>query len=319
MFDLSIVIVSWNVRDLLRCCLASLVGGAGHLSYETLVVDNASADASAAMVRSEFPNVHLIENTENLGFTRANNQALARCSGRYLVLLNPDTEIGGDALVAMASFMDANPQVGVVGPQLVFGDGRVQSSRRRFPDLKTMFVESTVLQRLFPQSALVRRYYVLDRPHDVTQDVDWVVGACMMVRREAAVMAGLLDERFFMYCEEMDWCLRMKQCGWRVVYLPAARVVHHEARSSEQAPAAKHIYFQGSKVAYAAKHFGRLQAEALRAFLLATYACQTIEEGAKWLVGHKRSLRAQRISVYRQVLASGLRTPLRGAYGNKNG
>ena len=306
MVDLSIIIVSWNVRDLLRRCLASLQGAADGCTSEVFVVDNASSDDSAAMVRGEFPQVALIENRENLGFVRANNQALARCNGRYVLLLNPDTEIVADALGAMASYMDANPLVGVVGPQLVFADGSVQSSRRRFPDLKTLFVESSLLQRLFPRLSLLKRYYVLDRPHDVVQDVDWVVGACLMARREAVEAAGLLDERFFMYSEETDWCLRIKQRGWRVAYLPAARVVHHKARSSEQVMAAQHIYFHSSRVAYARKHFGLVQGEALRLFLLATYLCEIVAEGAKWLLGHKRLLRAQRVAVYRQVLKSGL-------------
>jgi N-acetylglucosaminyl-diphospho-decaprenol L-rhamnosyltransferase len=319
MFDLSIVVVSWNVRDLLHRCLASLAGAVRHLSCETFVVDNASGDGSAGMVRSEFPQVHLVENTENLGFTRANNQAIVRAEGRYILLLNPDTEVLGDALEEMVSFMDANPEAGVAGPQLVYADGSVQSSRRRFPDLKTLFVESTVLQRLFARSSIIKRYYVLDRPHDVVQDVDWVVGACLMTRRQAVEAAGLMDERFFMYSEEMDWCLRMKQKGWRVVYLPDARVMHHEARSSEQSPAAQHIYFQASKVAYAGKHFGRWQAEVLRMFLLTTYVYQMIEEGAKWLLGHRRALRAQRMAIYRQVVASGLRMPERKAYDGTNG
>ena len=306
MVDLSIIIVSWNVCDLLRRCLASVAAMTHGLSLEIFVVDNTSSDGSAMMVRSEFPDVTLIENTANLGFTRANNQALVRSSGRYVLLLNPDTEVVGDALGTMVSFMDANPQVGVAGPQLVFANGSVQSSRRRFPDLKTLFVESTPLQRAFTYSQLLRRYYVLDHAHDVIQNVDWVVGACLMARREAVEAAGLLDEQFFMYSEEMDWCLRITKHGWRVVYLPAARVMHLAARSSEQVMAAQHIYFHSSRVAYARKHFGALKGELLRLFLLATYVYQIVEEGAKWLVGHKRPLRARRIAVYREVLASGL-------------
>jgi len=304
--DLSIITVSWNVRDLLRRCLRSLPASDSALSTDVWVVDNASHDGSAAMVREEFPHVRLIENPGNDGFTRANNQALALCRGRHVLLLNPDTEVIGDALQTMVSYLDGHGDVGVVGPQLVYPDGSVQPSRRRFPDLKTMLVESTIVQRLRPDNGVVRRYYMADQPHDALQNVDWLVGACLMVRREAMEQAGLLDERFFMYSEEMDWCLRIKQHGWRVVYVPAARVMHHEARSSEQTPAAQHIYFQGSKVAYAAKHFGAARAAILRWYLLATYACELIIEGAKWLVGHKRSLRAQRIAVYRAVLASRL-------------
>jgi N-acetylglucosaminyl-diphospho-decaprenol L-rhamnosyltransferase len=307
MVDLSIVIVSWNVRDLLRRCLASVLAQPAP-SGEVIVVDNASSDGSVAMVQAEFPHVSVIENAGNVGFTRANNQAIKSATGRYVLLLNPDTEVEAGALWTMLAYMDANPQVGAVGPQLLYGDGSVQSSRRRFPDLKTLFVESTILQPLFSNSAILRRYYVLDQPHDVTQDVDWVVGACMMLRRQVIAQVGLLDERFFMYSEEMDWCLRIKQAGWCVVYLPLARVVHHEARSSDQVVAAKHIHFQSSKVQYTRKHFGPALAEALRLFLLATYALQWLEEGFKRVVGHKSALRAQRMAVYQQVLRSGLRS-----------
>jgi hypothetical protein len=307
MVDLSIVVVSWNVCDLLRRCLASLPAGASGLSYETFVVDNASSDASVMMVRQEFPTIHLIQNEENRGFTRANNQALAVAAGRHVVLLNPDTEVEPGAMQALVAYLDEHADVGAVGPQLIFADGSLQSSRRRFPTLRTMFVESTVLQRWFARSATVRRFYMQDQPDDREQDVDWLVGACLMVRREAMAVAGLMDERFFMYSEETDWCLRIKQHGWRIVYVPSARIMHHEARSSDQTPVAKHVYFHTSRIAYAAKHFGLRQAQMLRLFLLATYACQIAEEAVKWLIGHKRVLRAQRITVYRQVLASGLR------------
>jgi N-acetylglucosaminyl-diphospho-decaprenol L-rhamnosyltransferase len=307
MLDLSIVIVNWNVSDLLRRCLASVLAQPAP-SAEVIVVDNASSDGSIAMMQAEFPDVTVIGNADNVGFTRANNQAIRRSTGRYVLLLNPDTEVEDGALWTMLAYMDANPQVGAVGPQLFYSDGSVQSSRRRFPDLKTLFVESTILQRPFSSSAILRRYYVLDQPHDMTQDVDWVVGACIMVRRQVIEQVGVLDERFFMYSEETDWCLRMKQAGWCVVYLPLARVVHHEARSSDQVIAAKHIHFQSSKVQYARKHFGPAQAEVLRLFLLATYVLQWFEEGLKRLIGHKRALRAQRMAVYQRVLRSGLRS-----------
>jgi N-acetylglucosaminyl-diphospho-decaprenol L-rhamnosyltransferase len=307
MVDLSIVIVNWNVRDVLRRCLAS-VQAQSIPGSEVFVVDNASSDGSVDMLRAEFPDVLVIENEDNAGFTRANNQAIRRSTGRYVLLLNPDTEVEAGALWTMLAYMDANPQVGVVGPQLQFADGSVQSSRRRFPDLKTLFVESTILQRFSASSAIVRRYFMLDQPHDMTQEVDWVVGACLMVRRQVVEQVGLLDERFFMYSEETDWCLRIKKTGWCIVYLPLAHVIHHEARSSDQVVAAKHIHFQSSKVQYTRKHFGPAQAEALRLFLLATYVLQWLEEGLKRLVGHKRELRAQRMAVYQQVLRSGLRS-----------
>ncbi|MFN2227837.1 MAG: glycosyltransferase family 2 protein [Anaerolineae bacterium] len=327
MVDLSIIVVSWNVRDLLRRCLRSLVGSPGFelippcegdapvnheaptpgRRLEVVVVDNGSGDGSPEMVRDEFPLVRLVANRENRGFTAANNQGLALSRGRRLLLLNPDAEVVADALAAMVDYMDGHPRVGILGPQLRYPDGGLQSSRRRFPTFATALVESTVIQEWWPDNRLLRRYYMADTPDDAVQPVDWVVGACLLVRREAYEEVGGLDEGFFMYSEELDWCRRFKSAGWGVVYLPTATVIHHEGKSSEQVVPARHIYFQSSKVRYFRKHHGRWQAGVLRWFLLATYVYQAAREGAKWLVGHKRPLRAERMRAYRQVLASGLR------------
>lgn len=310
MVDLSVVIVSWNVRDLLRRCLHSVLGPLTpdrELSIEIIVVDNASDDGSPDMVQAEFPQVRLIANGDNRGFTAANNQGLLESTGRCLLLLNPDTEVVGDALPTMMAYMDAHPEVGALGPQLCYPDGRLQSSRRRFPTFATALVESTVVQEWWRDNPILRRYYMADTPDDAIQSVDWVVGACLLVRREVYEQVGGLDEGFFMYSEELDWCKRIRGAGWKVVYLPTALVIHHEGKSSEQVAPARHIHFQSSKVRYFRKHHGALQGEALRAFLLATYGYQLGREGLKWLVGHKRPLRAERVRAYRQVLRSRLR------------
>jgi N-acetylglucosaminyl-diphospho-decaprenol L-rhamnosyltransferase len=311
--DLTVVVVSWNVRDLLRRCLDSVLTLPNPQlpisNVEIMVIDNASTDGSAEMVRREFPGVQLVANAENRGFTAANNQGLALSRGRYLLLLNPDTEIVDDALATMVAYMDDHPRVGALGPELRYPDGSRQSSRRRFPTFATALVESTVVQEWWSDNPILRRYYVGDTPDDAIQPVDWVVGACLLVRREAYEQVGGLDEGFFMYSEEMDWCRRIKDDGWEIVYLPTATVVHYGGKSSEQVVAARHIHFQSSKVRYFRKHHGALQAGALRWFLLATYAYQMAREGVKWLLGHKRALRRARIGAYRQVLRSGLRTP----------
>jgi len=308
MLDLSIVIVSWNVKDLLRRCLASVISDQGPAirGVEIIVVDNGSSDGSAAMVREEFPQIRLMANETNVGFTKANNQALAQCRGRYLLLLNPDTEVRPGALGAMVAYMDAHPRVGALGPQLLNPDGSIQSSRRRFPTLATAFLESTILQLWFPDNAVLRRYYVLDRPDDTVQEVDWVVGAAILIRREAWDQVGPLDEGFFMYSEELDWCRRARERGWQVIYLPTAQVVHYGAQSSEQVKPFQHIQFQRSKIRYFRKHHGPWQAELLRLFILCTYVYQLIVEALKWLVGHKRPLRAARVKAYWQVLRSRL-------------
>jgi GT2 family glycosyltransferase len=319
--DLSVVIVSWNVRDLLRRCLSSITRDrrtkedfgpptkSPQPLVEIIVVDNASTDGSAKMVREKFPDVGLIANARNLGFSRANNQGLALSTGRYTLILNPDTEIIGDALATMVDYMDGHPEVGALGPQLRYPDGSLQPSRRRFPTMATALVESTVVQEWWADNAILRRYYMADTPDNEVQAVDWLVGACLLVRRKAWEEVGGLDERYFMYSEELDWCRRIKDAGWGVVYLPTATVIHHEGKSSEQVVPARHIYFQSSKVRYFRKHHGAVQAELLRWFLLTTYVYQLAREGFKWLVGHKRPMRRERMGAYVQVLKSGLRIP----------
>ncbi len=317
--DLEIVIVSWNVVDLLQDCLDSIYGAPGarpdadgvlHLGSYTAkvhVVDNASSDGSPQMVREHFPAVELISSSTNLGFTRGNNLALRRCRATYVLLLNPDTRVVDEALRKMLDYMEQHPEVGVLGPQLRYGDDSLQSSRRRFPTFMTALMESTLLQQWFPENRWAQRYYVHDVPADEVQDVDWVTGACMLVRRDVLRTVGLLDEAFFMYSEELDWCRRIVDAGWRVVYFPRAVVIHYGGRSSDQVVAERHIHFQRSKILYFRKHHGRMVAEALRFFILGTYLFQVMEEGLKYVVGNRRPLHRARLKTYIRVLCSALR------------
>jgi N-acetylglucosaminyl-diphospho-decaprenol L-rhamnosyltransferase len=302
--DISIIIVSWNVRDRLRACLASLTGGDSHV--ETIVVDAASADGTATMVRADFPAVRLIASADNLGYSRGNNLGLAQARGRYALILNPDTELDGPALPSMLGYLDANPAVGVLGPRLVLPDQSVQASRRRFPTLLTAIFESTWLQGLAPRGVLAR-YYAADLPADQPAEVDWLVGAALMVRRAVWEQVGVLDDNFFMYSEELDWQRRIKAAGWKIVYFPAAQVRHFEAQSSAQVPAATHIRFNTSKVRYFRKYHGALAGEFLRWYLLSHFAVQLGLEWLKGALGHKRELRRARVATYRAVLRSGLR------------
>lgn len=297
--DLSVAIVSRDVRDLLVRCLASI---SCSCVVEILVVDAASSDRSAEMVAERFPNVRLIRSHENLGFTRGNNWALRLARGRHVMLLNPDTVVEPGALERLVAFLDQHPDVGAVGPKLLFPDGSVQSSRRRFPMLLTGFVESTVLERWLATSAPVRRYRFADRSHDERHDVDWLSGAALVIRREALGQAGLFDERFFMYSEEVDLCWRIRTAGWRIVYLPDAVVVHHEGRSSEQNLTERNVRFFESRFRYYAKHFGRGWMLALRIATLGHFAFLAAEEGAKLLVGHNAGLRRSRLAMLRSVL-----------------
>ncbi len=302
--DISIIIVSWNVRDRLRACLASLPGDDSRI--ETIVLDAGSADGTATMVGAQFPTVRLIASAENLGYSRGNNLGLAQARGRFALILNPDTELDGQALPAMLGYMDANLAVGVLGPRLVLPDGSVQTSRRRFPTLLTAIFESTWLQGWAPRGVLAH-YYAADLPVDKPVEVDWLVGAALMVRREVWEQVGALDDNFFMYSEELDWQRRIKAAGWQIVYFPIAQVRHFEAQSSAQVPAATHIRFNTSKVRYFRKYHGALAGEFLRWYLLGHFAAQLGLEWLKGALGHKRELRRARVAAYRAVLRSGLR------------
>ncbi len=301
--DLSIIIVNWNVKDLLRQCLRSLLSSQiGNLTTEIIVVDSASTDGSPQMVRREFPQVRLIASEQNLGYAGGNNAGVSAARGRYLFLLNPDTVVRPNAPARLVNYMDAHPAVAAAGPQLLWPDGAVQSSRRRFPTLGSLFWESTLLGQWFPHNRHAQRYHLLDQLSDHPQRVDWVVGAALLIRREAWQQIGPIDESFFMYFEETDWCHRAAEADWEIHYLPDAQVIHYEGKSSEQIIAARTIRFQRSKLRYAQKYFGAGWAAALRLFLWATFAYQGAEESAKWLFGHRRALRRERMAAYRQVL-----------------
>jgi GT2 family glycosyltransferase len=307
--DLSVIIVSYNVRDLLLACLASIEAAlaTSPLATEILVIDNASSDGSPDAVRRRFPYVVVEETGRNLGFGAANNRGIRRARGRVVALLNPDTTVVGDLFGTLARFLQDHPDVGVVGPRTLRPDGTTQSTRRRFPTLLTGFLESTLVQDYWRDNAVLRRYYVQDHGDDELQDVDWLVGACLLVRRDVFQQAGLFDERFFMYSEEVEWCHRARKAGWRVVYVPDASIVHHEGRSSSQDAGARQINFDTSRVLLFEQLHGRGAARVLRAYLLLTYLLRVVIEGGKALLGHKPSLRRERIALYLRAFRSGLR------------
>lgn len=311
--SLSIIIVSWNVKALLGHALDSITASWGDRDgLEIIVIDNASSDGTVDFIQRRYPHVSLIANADNRGFTGGNNQGIAAARGDYLLLLNCDTKVLGDALAKLVAFLEDHPDVGLVAPRLLNVDGTSQSSRRRFPTLATLFFESTWLQKIAPRRWLAR-YYIEDRPDTVIQDVDWVQGAAMLVRREVIDEVGGLDETFFMYSEELDWCRRIRQAGWRIVYLPSAEIIHYGGKSSEQIAPARHIYFQSSKVYYTRKYHGRTAAEILRLWLLAQYLWQMGIEAFKGLLGHRRELRRARVCAYHEVLKSGLHSRARPA------
>jgi N-acetylglucosaminyl-diphospho-decaprenol L-rhamnosyltransferase len=306
MLDLSIIIISWNVQHFLAACLDSIRANTHGVRYEVIVVDSASSDGSVALLRDQYAWVTTLPQAENVGFTKGNNLGLRVAQGRYLLLLNPDTEIIGDALGEMVRYMEAHPDVGIVGPHTLNTDGSTQSSRRRFPTLLTGMFDATWLEPYAPRR-LLDHYYARDLADGAVGDVDWVQGSALLTRRTIYEQIGGLDERYIMYSEELDWCKRIRMVGWRTVYLGTAHIVHHGGKSTEQVPAFKHIYFQQSKLRYFAKFHSSLVVAWLRVFLLLNYAHQAVIEAAKGALGHKRPLRRERVVLYWQVIRALLR------------
>jgi hypothetical protein len=264
---LSVVVVSWNTRDLLRTCLQSAFEAAGQLGgqAEIIVVDNASTDHSVDMVRQQFPTVRVIPNTSNAGFAAATNQGIRVSRGRRVLLLNPDTTTAPDVLRILTSFLDEHPEAGAVGPRLVGKDGEPQISCFPLPtharELWRLFhLDSFVAVARYPESLLGSAE---------PQQVESVQGACLLIRRTALEQTGLLDERYFIYTEEIDLCRRLLDCGWQIYWVPAAVVVHHGGASTSQVGARMFLELYRSKVQYFRKHTGTLGAMAYKAVLVA--------------------------------------------------
>jgi N-acetylglucosaminyl-diphospho-decaprenol L-rhamnosyltransferase len=260
--DLSIVILNFNTRDQLRVCLESLqqegstsLSGAS-IRAEVVVVDNASSDGSAAMVAAEFPWVRLIRSPRNGGFAYGNNQALARCEGAMVLLLNPDTTMPRGGLARLMACLDDHPEAGIVGPKLLRPDGSMhRACRRAFPTPAVAFYRFSGLSRLFPRSPRFGRYNLTFVDPDVAIEVDSVCGACLLVRRSVLERIGPLDERFFMYGEDLDWCMRTRQAGWSVRYEPSVVVQHqHGAASRKHAVRTTYHFFRAMDLFYR-KHY----------------------------------------------------------------
>lgn len=265
--QLSVIIVSWNTRNLLHDCLASLKDAAKTLQVETeiIVVDNNSHDDSVAMVRQQFPMARLICNSENVGFARANNQAITASQGEYLLLLNSDTVVPPNSLEPLLACLTTQPDVAIAGPVLLNADGSFQASYGYFPSL------FSYLGQLLGIASYIYGPYFPSAPPESSQqmqDVDWVGGACLLCRRSAAVAVGLLDERFFMYVEEMEWCYRMKHHGWRVCFTPQAAIIHLGGGSSDTVRPQVLARQWQANLYFLHKHHGLLPASLMR-FLVA--------------------------------------------------
>ncbi|MEZ4640042.1 MAG: glycosyltransferase family 2 protein [Caldilineaceae bacterium] len=265
MLDLSVIIVNWNTRDLLADCIRSVQETVHDLRYDIWVVDNASTDDSVAMLRSRFPTVNVIANTENVGFACANNQAMAASSGRYMLLFNSDALATVGAIQALVGLAERTPRAGIVGAHLVNADGTFQASHTRFPNIGQEFMII---------SGLGRRFNGYWYPSHTAEEasgpvaVDYVEGACLLVRRTAYEAVGGLDEGYFMYAEEVDWCYTMQQQGWQVWYEPAARVIHLGGGSSQNRRTAREADLYRSRVRFFKKYRGPLAVAALKAMIV---------------------------------------------------
>jgi GT2 family glycosyltransferase len=281
--DVSVVVVTHNSAPWIERCLESVRG------HETIVVDNGSSDGTARLVRERFPDVRLVEQG-NVGMGAGNNAGMRLGSGRYFLLLNSDAWVVGDAVARLARFADEQQEVAVVGPRLLNEDGTLQRSARAFPTLWRLATEYLFLRKLAPRSRALNAFYEGGFDHDEAREVDWLFGACLLVRRDAADEVGLFDEDFFMFSEETDWCFRFRQAGWGVWFFPGAEVVHLGGASHGGRLFAENVR---GHLRFLAKHRGMREAERARRLLLAGARLRLLlfrgergesyREAARWL------------------------------------
>lgn len=256
--DVSIVIVSWNTKDILRDCLCSVYENTSGVSFEVIVIDNASADASAQMVAEEFGDAVLIANTDNRGFAAANNQGMKIVRGRYVLLLNSDTVVLDRAIEKMIAFADSKPRTGVAGCRVLNRDMTLQPTCFKYPSILNMILSCSYLYKIFPKSRFFGRERMTWWNRNDTRQVDVVTGCFMLVRRSAIDRVGLMDERFLMYAEETDWCYRFRQAGWEIYYTPSAQIIHLGGQSSKQVRSKMRTEVVVSVLKFMKKHHGRL-------------------------------------------------------------
>lgn len=284
--DLSIIIVNWNTCELLAQCLHSLYKTIQNLYFEIFVVDNASSDRSIEMVRRLFTEVRLIENTDNVGFVRANNQAIDRCNGRYVLLLNSDTKVLSGSIEEMVRFMDKHPSAGAAGARLLNPDGSFQASYSPFP---TLWQEILILSTL--GRCLIRPSFPSYGPQTETgaQRIrGYVEGACIIARHEAIDKVGGLDERIFMYAEDVDWCYRLYMAGWEVWYLPQATIIHHGGQSSKQLQKQMEAELYCSRLYFFSKHYSKAASLSLKALIYTLTLIKIVVHGVLRLITNGR-------------------------------
>jgi hypothetical protein len=297
--ELTVVIVNWNTRDLLTQCLDSVwedLSTRGPAASETWVVDNASGDGSADIVREHYPWVHLIENGTNVGFARANNQAIKQAHGRYLLLLNSDTTVHPGTLTQLLTFMDTHPEAGACGARLLNADGTLQPSCQPMLTPEREFWRLTFLEQARPQATYPMHTWGIKTP----RRVEVIKGACLMLRRTALDQVGLLDDGYFMYTEEVDLCYRLAQTGWTLWYVPAAVVTHFGEGSSRQVAETMYVQLYRSKVQFYRKFGGPRRARRFKVLVGLAYAPRAL---IATVLGPMDAAWQPRARTYRRLLA----------------
>ncbi len=285
MIDVSIVIVSWNTRDILRDCLRSIRESAGCVAFEIILVDNNSADGSADMVAAEFPDVRLIRNAENLGFAAGNNQGIVVARGRYVLLLNSDTVVLDGAIAAAVRFADAHPQAAIVGCHTRGPTGNLQYNCYLFPSLLNLALSLTRLQTMFWHHRFVGRSRFGWWDYESVREVDAVAGCFMLARKAAIDQVGPMCEEYFMYSEDTDWCWRFHRAGWKVMYTPDATIRHLGRCSSSQAAADMHLLERRSLLMFLEKKSGKLARWAANLMFCVASMARLAVVGVQRLVG----------------------------------
>jgi GT2 family glycosyltransferase len=297
---LSILIINWNTRDLLRQCLDSIYSKFDRERFEIIVVDNASTDGSPGMVRGQFPRVVLIENPANVGFARANNQAIQRSSGRYVLLLNSDTIVQPGALNSLLDFMEAHAEAGCVGARLLNPDGSLQYSCSPAPTLLREFLRLFHLPGVRPDGYYPMISWDLHQPHEV----DVLLGACLLLRREALDHVGWLDESYFMYSEEVDLCYRLRNGGWRLFWVPQARIVHFGGQSTRQASTEMFLRLYEAKLIYFRKNHGKFKAQLYKLMIMLATLSRLLFTPLVWLEKpQRRKLHLAQAANYQRLLS----------------
>lgn len=278
MVDISVVIVSWNARSFLMECLNSLTNTTSNHTIEVIVVDNGSNDGSQELVKELFPWVRLIENDSNLGFAKANNIGIKQSSGRYIALINSDVKVLDKCLDRLCDYFDKNPEAGILGPKILNPDMSIQWSCRKYPSIWRLLCSALWLNRFFSRIDFFNGEELTSISYNCTRKVDALSGCFLLVRRKAVDEVGLLDENYFIYSEDIDWCRRFFKAGWEVVFYPGGEAIHYKSGSSSNSPAVFSVEKDKALFQYGKKYFSTFSIMALWVTLLLHHGIRILLE-----------------------------------------